>query len=204
MTPYERHHQNGHLPGDAMDPRDELAWTALLYSVGELPEDEIAGFEARLESDPLAQAALAQAVALSAGVILAEASVPARAMPVTIATRRYENLGRRVAGWMLFVTAACVVLSLSYRPDPAMVQNIRANKAHVLSVMAAEAERELAAAWVAGQPTEDELVIVDEPIPEEELLAEAETMPVIEEPSAPDWLIAALVDAQTSPLRGEN
>lgn len=202
MAAYE-HDQNGHTTDDARDelaPFDDLSWTAFLYSTGELPENEAAQFESRLETDLSAQAALAQVVALSAGVKLAEESTTAA--PVTV--RRDEHSGRRIAGWMLLATAASV--ALWFAASQPRVEPGR----EVVQAPIGEAQHALAVAWAAGQPTdeewatEDELLIVEETMPEEELLAEAETMPVIEEPSAPDWLIAALVDAQTSPVRGEN
>jgi hypothetical protein len=39
---------------------------------------------------------------------------------------------------------------------------------------------------------------------DDEALVEVDSLPAIAAPTAPDWLIAALVDAETSPLRGEN
>ena len=196
MTPHEHHHQNGHTANDAANPRDELAWTAFLYSTGELPESEAAQFEDRLEADPTAQAALAQAVALSAGVKLSEASVVAP--PATLSVRRDDFAGRRIAGWMLLATAASVALWFGVS-QPRVEPGRDAAHSPV-----GQAQQELAVAWAAGQPTEDDLVIVDETMPEDELLAEIDSHPVIEEPSAPDWLIAALVDAETSPVRQEN
>jgi hypothetical protein len=200
MTPHEHHHQNGHTPNDGLNPRDELAWTAFLYSVGELPEAEAARFEDRLEADSSAQAALAQVVALSAGVQLAAGVQPAEstvpvAAPVT--TRPDDNFGRRAAGWILLATAASVALWFSLREPTKTIQSDPALKT------ASIAAHDLAMAWAAGQPGDDDLVVVDLPA-DEELQSELDAMPVIEDPSAPDWLIAALVDAQTSPVRTEN
>lgn len=186
-------------------PHDELSWTALQYSLGELPEAEAAEFEARLETDSSAQTALAQAVALAAAVKLAapvkpaEESIPARGVVAPISVSGDDGFGRRAAGWLLLATAASVALWFA-----ASQPRHEARDQQAAQVRVGEAQHALAVAWAAGQPTEEELVVGEETMPEEDMLAEAESTSFIEEPSAPDWLIAALVDAHTSPVRGEN
>lgn len=198
MSAYEQHGQNGRAAPGFGSGADELAWTALQYSLGELPDDEAARFETRLEADSAAQTALAQAVALSAGIKLAEESTPAQPALVPTVTRPDEYRGRRVAGWLLLATAASV--ALWFAAAPPRVQPGR----DVANASGGEAQHALAAAWADGQSTDEELAIVEETMSDDELSGELEAYPVIEEPSAPDWLIAALVDAQSSPVRGEN
>src|SRR5262245_27531132 len=111
MTAHEHHHQNGRSPSDEL--QDSLSWTALLYSLGELPEAEAARFEERLEADSSAQAALTEIVSLTAAVSLAAGVQLAESTVAPVVKTRDEHFGRRVAGWVLLATAASVALWFS-------------------------------------------------------------------------------------------
>lgn len=194
-------------------PADDLLWTAFQYSVGELPSDEADRFEARLETDAAAQRALTEAVALHEGVRLAEktpAETPAYATNrYVVAAYNERATWRTTIVWSLLTTAASLALWFG-------VLKPRSDEATNLARQPiGEAQRELAMAWIAGQAAHEELALSDDPANDptlrvelltndDEALVEVDSLPAIAAPTAPDWLIAALVDAETSPLRGEN
>ena len=194
-------------------PAEALLWTAFQYSVGELPSDEADRFEARLETDAAAQRALTEAVALHEGVRLAEktpAETPAYATNrYVVAASSERSTWRNAIVWSLLTTAASLALWFG-------VLKPRSDEATNLARQPiGEAQRELAMAWIAGQAAHEELALTDDPASDptlrvellttdDEALVEVDSLPAIAAPTAPDWLIAALVDAETSPLRGEN
>lgn len=201
-------------------PAEDLLWTAFQYSVGELPSDEADRFEARLESDAAAQRALTEAVALHEGVRLVEktpAETPAYTTGgyIVAAGSNFDAAGgersiwRNAIVWTLLTTAASLALWFG-------VLKPRSDEATNLARQPiGEAQRELAMAWIAGQAAHEELALAEEQtsdptlrvellMSDDESLVEVDSLPAITAPTAPDWLIAALVDAETSPLRGEN
>lgn len=165
---------------------DELFWTAVQYASGDLADEAAAEFEQRLETDQSACEALARAVALAEAVRQAEALPP---VPTVAVRRSYAA----VLGWAAVATAACLALAFAYDRAPQEVP--------VAGASAGDAQ--LAAAWLAGQDdvaiaaAEATLSAVDED-------DDFELPPLSTEPTAPDWLIAALADAESSPMRGEN
>lgn len=171
---------------------DELFWTAVQYAAGDLGDEAAVEFEQRLETDQTAREALAEAVALSEAVAQAEAVVRAERVPVAPAGVERRR-GTAVIAGIALVTAACLALVFVARSDRG------GNVAE-----APLGDMQLAAAWVEGHD-----VAVVATVDEALLLAQAdddeyELPPMNLAPSAPDWLIAAVVDAQSSATRGEN
>lgn len=166
---------------------DELFWTAVQYAAGDLPDDAATEFEQRLEADQAAREALAEAVALTDAVAQAEA------MPVSPAGGERHRWAVAVAG-IAVMTAACLAVMFVSRTSPSGDQ-----------IAAKPGDVQLAAAWVEGQ---NETVVA--PVDEVLLLAEAaddedfELPPMSAEPTAPDWLIAAVIDASGPATQGEN
>jgi len=103
---------NNHDPNGPV--RDELHWLAFRYISGELTETEAQAFESRLESDELAQTAVARAVRLTYAV--ASAFEPAL-QPPELATALTEQLPapafaqrqiQKQSRWAVIVTAVSV------------------------------------------------------------------------------------------------
>ena len=87
-------------------PDDDLAWLAFRYIAGDLDPDESAAFEHRLDHDQPAREAVAEAVALRAGVV--------RAAPAFRSTPGSRSRVRRAAVVAL-ASAACLALALAPR-----------------------------------------------------------------------------------------
>ena len=87
-------------------PDDDLAWLAFLYVAGDLDPDESAAFEHRLDGDQPAREAVAEAVALRAGVV--------HAAPAFRSTPGSRSRVRRAAAVAL-AAAACLALALAPR-----------------------------------------------------------------------------------------
>jgi hypothetical protein len=87
-------------------PDDDLAWLAFRYVAGDLNPDESAAFEHRLDRDQPAREAVAEAVALMAGVV--------RAVPASRSTPRLRSRVRRAVAVAL-ASAACLALALAPR-----------------------------------------------------------------------------------------
>jgi anti-sigma-K factor RskA len=87
-------------------PDDDLAWLAFRYVAGELNPDESAAFEHRLDRDQPAREAVAEAVALMAGVV--------HAAPALRSTPLWRSRLRRAAVVVL-ASAACLALAVAPR-----------------------------------------------------------------------------------------
>ena len=87
-------------------PDDDLTWLAFRYVAGELDPDELAAFEDRLDRDQPAREAVAEAVALMAGVV--------HAAPAFRSTPGSRSRVRRAAVVAL-ASAACLALALAPR-----------------------------------------------------------------------------------------
>lgn len=85
-------------------PDDELAWLAFQYVAGDLDPDESAAFEHRLDREQPAREAVAEAVALMAGVV--------RAAPALRLGPRLRSRVRRSAVVAL-AAAACLALAVA-------------------------------------------------------------------------------------------
>ena len=168
---------------------DELLWTAYQYSAGELSDEAARLFEEQLSSDPIACEALAEAVKLSQTVRAAIDLQPVAPAPVAPAGRS------PAAVWIMVATAACVALVVGW-------QKFRTAGEHApLEIAEAQAEfdsRLLAAlgpehSWDAPSLLVDELTTGDEVDTEDHDLAvqTADDMNV----TAPDWLLAAVVES---------
>ena len=79
MTPHRKPHD------------DDLAWLAFRYVAGDLDPDESAAFERRLDHDQPAREAVAEAVALMAGVV--------HAAPALRSTRSTRSTVREPWRW---------------------------------------------------------------------------------------------------------
>jgi hypothetical protein len=85
-------------------PDDELAWLAFQYVAGDLDPDESAAFERRLDREQSAREAVAEAVALVAGVV--------HAAPALRSTPRLRSRVRR-AVVVALASAACLALAVA-------------------------------------------------------------------------------------------
>jgi anti-sigma factor RsiW len=87
-------------------PDDDLTWLAFRYVAGELDPDESTAFEHRLDSDQPAREAVAEAVALMAGVV--------RAAPALRSTPVMRSRVRKAVAVAL-ASAACLALAVAPR-----------------------------------------------------------------------------------------
>lgn len=168
---------------------DDLLWTAYQYSAGELSDEAARLFEELLSNDPIACEALAEAVKLGQTVRAAIDLQP-------VAPPLASPAGRSVAAvWIMVATAACVALVVGW-------QKFRTAGEHAQPEVAeaqAESDSRLLAAlgpehsWDAPSSLVDELTTGDEVDTEDHDLAvqAADDMNV----SAPDWLLAAVVES---------
>jgi hypothetical protein len=86
-------------------PDDDLAWLAFQYVAGDLDPDESAAFEHRLDREQPAREAVAEAVALVAGVVHA-------APPALRSTPRLRSRVQR-AVVVALASAACLTLAVA-------------------------------------------------------------------------------------------
>lgn len=179
---------------------DELLWTAYQYSAGELSDEAAQSFEERLGNDPVACEALAEAVKLGEAVraavdlrpVLAETEsvVP----PVAAGRPRSRS---SVAAWIMVATAACVALVVGwqkFRPagegaSPEVAEAQAESDSRLLAALGPEHS------WDAPSSLVDELATGDEvDIEDHDLTVQAvDDMNV----TAPDWLVAAVVESST-------
>lgn len=178
---------------------DQLVWLALRYYLDELPQEEAARFASRLEEDPQAQQALAEAVQLCLYVEAACQSVPARAGTTVGAS----TPGRSSAWWPALAMAAVVlvlalgVLRLGLPRRPAAPEPI---PGHQQAAATWQGEAELVQTWVRLQPWSDDAETAaeqsGEELAEDALLAEAESDAMETagevEAAVPPWLLVAL------------
>jgi anti-sigma factor RsiW len=99
-----------------LQPTSDLAWDAARYVWGELSPAEAAAFEARLATDELACAAVAEAVQLSAGL---QAAIPAPAVMSPVAVQSASPAGRRAAAWICAIAATLAGIALFTAWQPA-------------------------------------------------------------------------------------
>lgn len=97
-----------------MATTDELLWLAFRYLADELPTAEAAAFELQLANEQPARDALAEIVALSEAVALAEHQLePGHHVPVgeplVVASRSFDGWSR-AAGYVAWAAAACLAL----------------------------------------------------------------------------------------------
>jgi hypothetical protein len=170
---------------------EDLFWVAAQYAAGDLPESAVERFEEQLETDQAAREALAQAVALSQAVVQAEATPVA---PVSIDRSRRFSMAAALA----IAVAACIALTFVALRLPNVDD---APQGEVAKAPTSDAQRQLAMAWVEGQVGDDEFAanddaqLVDDPmLTDEDMFDDEFPMPTAD-PSAPDWLLAALADA---------
>lgn len=168
---------------------DELLWTAYQYSAGELSDEAARLFEELLSNDPIACEALAEAVKLGQTVRAAIDLQPVAPAPVSPAGRS------AAAVWIMVATAACIALVVGW-------EKFRTAGEHAPQEVAeaqAESDSRLLAAlgpehsWDATSSLVDELTTGDEVDTEDHDLAvqAADDMSV----TAPDWLLAAVVES---------
>jgi hypothetical protein len=170
---------------------DDLLWVAAQYAAGDLPESAVERFEEQLETDQAAREALAQAVALSQAVAQVEATPVA---PVSIdRSRRFST-----AAALAIAVAACLALTFVALQLP---KDGDAPNQEVAKSPENDAQRLVAMAWVAGQVGEEDFTETDDPtLADEPMFDDVDEfddllpMPT-SDPSAPDWLLAALADA---------
>jgi hypothetical protein len=94
----------------------DLFLLAVRYIAGELPDDELAAFESRLEHDQAAREAVAQAVELAGAVARLPAATP-DLLPTIPPRKRWQRVGALAAAACLAV-AAGVVLRPRHEPHP--------------------------------------------------------------------------------------
>lgn len=205
------------------DLHDELFWTAFRYACDELDEAAAAQFEGRLADEQPAREALAEAVSILAAARVAEAeptAVPADMLCEVAAENRaaamtndvivpaslerahwQRSLVQSATVWFAGGVAACLALMFGLsrtgphanRPAPAPVA--------AAAPAAIESQRQLAMAWIESQPA-DEVEHDEQPDAEE---FTAMDVPVLaDEPTAPEWLIAALAETQSTRTPREN
>jgi hypothetical protein len=175
------------------DPRPEVHWLAFQYVCGELPADDAAAFERRLEDDQAAREAVAEAVGLTEAVTFLS---PAMATP--------RRPARYALGWMAAGAAACLAVVLCARTMPALAPGPQAP----IRKPGGEADRALARTWLklhedaeaaASEPADD-VFGLDEPT----MLAEAEPAPGGEPDGMadmPPWLLEAASLRNAEPAR---
>jgi hypothetical protein len=171
----ERHHLT---PGTD----DELDWLAFRYVAGELSEEEVASFEARLADDVAACEAVAAMSELSIGTqvaLLSEKLEPARRVEypgsLTVRIRSWIAVGSTAValGWLF--------LLLGNRSDRATVET---------SASVAQTEAQSAADLIARWSRSEETEFSDE-LPDITPL-ELSAADNSERPDIPGWMIAAV------------
>ena len=140
---------------------EELDWLAFLYVSGELPElpaDELEAFELRLLDDQAAREAVAQAVELSCGIVLAESRSEVDLQPASVAapagmSRSGRTWVSRVT-WMSLGASAALVLLLAW---------IQFQPAPDRDEQPAPQDQALADVWSQTRESIRDIVQVDEP-----------------------------------------
>ena len=171
-------------PAERTDDADDLSWLAFCYAAGELDADAEAAFERRLDADPAACEALAEAVRL--GEAVARAAAPAPVFRLNVPLRRVAAVA----------AAACLVLAVGARRFVVDRGNAPADEP------GAGAVARVALTWSdLRQGAGDDLV--NGPDDESDDLAAAPE-PVEAADAFPGWLIeaAALRDAPAPEGRG--
>ncbi len=198
MNVPERHLPNELPPDDA--PSEALLWLAVQYYLGELSPEQTQAFQARLEHDPAAQHALAEAAQLCLHVETALAATPS-AQPAAMAS----GTG---SWWPAVLSIAAVVLLVvgvwpfGLAPAP---ERHRFSRTTPLS---GNQDAALVQAWVRLQLQSPEAAAAEASFGEDD--AESETpLPEAEEDpgesvvlAVPQWMLVAL-DARGEPA-GEN
>jgi len=215
---------NGRADTSVPGEFDDVAWAAMQYLLGELSGTESDAFEQRMEADQSAREALTQAVGLAETIVAAEAPSPnLAAAPVTPGrlTAGQSEVRNGAAGasasvsWSAVAVAACIAITaVAYH-----FSNIGSSPSRNNGPMAAsEGDRLLAVLWAERQVGDDDEI---DATTESDLLSSlrddldfddvsgpvasdyAVSGSIASDTSAPDWLIAALADAEASPDQGD-
>jgi hypothetical protein len=215
------------------DFQDELFWTAFRYACDELDEAAATQFEGRLADEQPAREALAEAVSILAAARVAEAEpigVPADVLCEVAAENRGAAMAATVivpaslersfwerplvqnpAVWFLGGVAACLALMFGLSRSNPHADGPRHAAVATSAPAAIESQRQLAMAWIASQPA-DELpndgfangeAAHDNSVDVDDFTA-MEVPVLADEPAAPEWLIAALAETQSTRMPREN
>lgn len=194
----------------------DLFWTAAQYAAGDLPAGAAEEFEARLEVDQGAREALAQAVALTQAVVQIESTqVVVAASNMAASNIAASNVAvstvrtpRGVAVAWIAVAASLLLAVVAYRSQTGGEKPVNEQAAAPTL-----AEQRLALAWAENQVDGSADDFFGEPMPGDSLPADSlfheeefdvELPSVATDPSAPDWLLAAVADAAATPAAGGN
>lgn len=158
------------MSGSELTTRNDLAWLASSYVLGELSADEAVAFETRLATDDAARDAVVRATELNLAIAAAMADQPVTAsvQPVVVPPSRWSSAAAVSAFAATAIAAASVALMLGR----GLTMNEMARK---------DGADRLVAAWARGEAarnnhTDDESL---------ELADDADLDP-------PDWMLAAL------------
>jgi hypothetical protein len=166
-----------------------LEWRAFQYSLGELPADERAAFEACLADDQAAREALAEAVELTAGLTLPleDDATDRRLRSVSSGERSRWS---QPVGWMALGAAACFALVVAWKLVDG-VTGVAKSGQTATSPSEVVIDERLALAWGESQMLSDQWIEDGLSLAEEEF-DEEDASELATDKVAPDWMLAAV------------